>query len=504
VAKADACLQAARGLWEPPSFQEPHQRDSKVWLATTKGWEADLASRRGHYAQAMNSYWHTYTIWQDLTYEYPADVILGQHEAENYWSIINLISTSPAREDTLPLLEENRVLLTSLVQEAPSSTILRKRLAFTWLLLAEAHKSNFEELKALPCWQQAHEHYIQLAGERHDDLLVNLSLGRCCYQLIRDQHEGPYYREAVALYEKEGIRLAASVESHPEADWLREALLENYCTLALCYWKTGHAALGEQVIQNRVRRMIALPREYSVRSTHDLSLLNTLIHLGIGLREVNQREAALALAREAGLLADRYAMMPVRDLWFRRWLVSQAIPLAALLRQLGAPAEALRYAEQSRNLSEEHCRTEPDNLWSLQELSEIWAQIGKAHWDLHQPDKALAALREAAAVQRKVVDLAPSVRATRISLSKCYDRLFDRNRLSGNLTDAATALLEREKLWPDDAAELKRVARNFVELANAVSMRPGPLSSAEQLERQGYLDQYARVIRKSDKAATSK
>ncbi len=504
VAEADACLQAARGLWEPPALQDPHQHDSKVWLATANAWEGYLAGRRGQYVRAMRAYERAHLLWQDLTDEYPDDLVLGQQEAESYWCMLNLISTSPARKDTLPLLEENRVLLTSLVREAPSNTIHRNRLALTWLLLAETHQSDFEEPKAIPCWQRAHELYSRLAAERPDDLLVNLSLGRCCYRLLRDQLDDPYYREAVALYEKEGTRLATLVDQHPEADWLRDALLENYCTLALCHWQTGHATLGEQVIQDRVRRLIAQPREYTIRSTHDLSLLKTLIHLGIALREGHQREAALALAREAGVLADRYAMMPWHDLWFRHWLLSQTIPLAALLRQLGAPAEALRLAEQSRSLSQELCRTEPDNIWSFAELSETWTQIGKAHWDLHQGDKALAALREAAAVQRKVVDLAPSIRATRISLSRCYDRLFDRNRLLANWKDAAAALLEREKLWPDDAAELRSVALDFEDLANSLSMRPRPLSPEEQLERQSYFDQSARVMREADKAAVNK
>jgi hypothetical protein len=54
--------------------------------------------------------------------------------------------------------------------------------------------------------------------------------------------------------------------------------------------------------------------------------------------------------------------------------------------------------------------------------------------------------------------------------------------------EVATALLEREKLWPDDSPALEEVAKDFEELAAAVGRGREQLSTEEQAERQRYLD----------------
>jgi tetratricopeptide (TPR) repeat protein len=502
VAEADACLQSARDLWEPLARQDPHNPEYRGWLATTHCWQGYAAQIQGDYARSLESCQQAYALWQELAEERPGDGALGQQVADCRWNMIDLTAITSARAEILRPLEKDRALLGHLVCEDPSNTALRKRLAFTCLLLGELHHQDRSETKAVPCWQQAYEHYVMLATEPREDFLVPLSLGLCCSRLMGDQPADPYYLEAVARYEQAGPLLAALVKQHPESNSLRRALLEDYCSLALCHRKAGQTARAEQVIADQVRPLATTPGSgYSFEPRCDAGLLGTLIHLASALRDAKQPDAALPLAREAALLADRYAASPWSDLLFTDWLEVESLSLAVILRQLGEPAESLRQAEQARRLSEELCHAAPDHLMNGVRLSDAWQQIGKARWELGQAQEALAAFRESAVVQGQVFERAPSIRAHRIALSRCYDRLALWGGRCGKRAEVAAALLEREKLWPDEPAELRKVALDFEKLAKEVAGGRDLLSPEEQRERQGYLDQSERTKRAAEGVA---
>ncbi len=71
------------------------------------------------------------------------------------------------------------------------------------------------------------------------------------------QQANPYYAEAVELFEQAARSLAALAQQDPSEDWPQHALLEAYCCLAVCHWKTGRTALAEQTFQEHVRPLVA-------------------------------------------------------------------------------------------------------------------------------------------------------------------------------------------------------------------------------------------------------
>jgi len=539
-AEADACLQSARDLWESLARQHPANATYRGWLATTYFWQAYAARFRGHYIQALQSFEQAYVLWEELAAERPEDLLSWEQVLDSpgdlLYYLTQLIPFTSATQDLLRPLEENRALLGKLVSEAPSNTVHRKRLALTCLLLGEFHSQEHAETKARHCWQQAHDHYRILAQGPREDLLVTRSLGYCCCQLMRNQPEDPYYLEAVALYEQAGQRLARLVDQQPETTWFLKELLVNYRCLLYCHFKAGQTTPAERIIADHLRVLAALVRTRPFDPGLGMSLLENLTHAAGVLREVKRPGAALELTREAAALADQCGAFPWRNLRFSYRLASQVIQLAVLLRQLKEPAEAVRQAEQGRRLYQELRRTAPDDLWSHIGLHNAWIEIGKARWDLGHVEEALAAFRESAAVQRQVFEREPLIRANRIGLSRCYQRIAYWGSLCGKRAEAAAALLEREKLWPDDAMELLDLAKEFEELAEAVGALPvleastvgyltaplgqGPLlaaaalfpgnalgqakrnlTSEEQAERQSYIDHSERAKLASKAAA---
>jgi tetratricopeptide (TPR) repeat protein len=411
--------------------------------------------------------------------------------------MLTLRDPGRGRDEFLRPLEEERALLGRLVSEDPASTALRKRLAVTCLALGEFHLGKGATSEALPCWRQAYDNYRKLAAAQPDDPLVQLHLALCCSRLMEGHSLDPYYAEAVSLFGQAGERLTALSQQHPGSDWLRQRLLETYCSLAVCHWKASQAALAEHTFRDQVRPLAVLESKHPTESRQRFIALHSLLLVAELLQET-KHPAAVAILREAAALAEQYVDTPSRDPEFCWGLAGQLLGISSSLCRAGDPAEALRLAEQARRLYAGLRRAAPDVREHGNDLSGAWERIAKARWDLGMADEALAAFRESAAVQRQVVAQFPSVRVYRVRLSRCYDRLVHWGGLRGDRATVAAALLEREKLWPDVADELMEVSRDFQELAEAVGKGREQLSPEEQAERRRYLDESERVRRAAE------
>jgi tetratricopeptide (TPR) repeat protein/tRNA A-37 threonylcarbamoyl transferase component Bud32 len=493
VAEMEACFQGARDLWEALARQEPRNPEYRDWLATTYDWQSRATGGQGQLARSLRLGQQAYALWQQLAEEQPGNMTVLQKLADRRWDWLGLRDPAYGEEGMRPF-EEARALLDKLLGPDPANTSLRQRLAVTYLVLGECHHGRRSLPEALRCWRQAYEHFRDLAQAQPDDPLVKLNLALCCSRLMGGQPTDPYYTQAVALFGQAGKRLTALAQQHPGHEWPRHALLETYCALAVCHWQAGRADEAEHTLQEQVRSVVALVSEDAAGPQLGFKLLDCLLRGADSLREA-KHAGALALAREAGALAEQYADTPSRHPAFCERLALCSVRLSALQCQLGEPGDALTQGEQARRLYAGLHRAASDMPEYGSGLSAAWVRIAKARWELGRREEALAAFREAAAVQRRVLAQAPSVHAYRLQLSRCYDHLAHWGGLAGDRAGVAAALLEREKLWPNNSEELMEVSRDFQELAEAVGKNREQLSAEEQAERQGYLAHSERARR---------
>jgi tetratricopeptide (TPR) repeat protein len=497
VAETEACFQRARDLWEALVGQDPPNPVYRDWLATTYEWQRVAAIRQGQVAQALRLELQIFALRQGLAEEQPGNMAVLLKVAAVCSCMLNRREPGRGRDELLRPLEEERALLGRLVGEAPASTALRKRLALTCLTLGEFHLGRRAASEALPCLRQAYDNYRKLAAAQPDDPLVQLHLALCCSRLMGGHFPDPYYAEAVSRFGQAGERLTALSQQHPGTDWLRQRLLETYCSLAVCHWKAGQAALAEHTFRDQVRPLAALESKHPTEWRQSFIALHSLV-LAADLLQETKHPAAVAILREAAALAEQYVDTPSRDLEFCQVLAGQLLGISSSLCRAGDPAEALRLAEQARRLYVGLRRAAPDVRPYGNDLSNAWERIAKARWDLGLADEALAAFRESAAVQRQVVTQSPSNREYRVRLSRCYDRLAHWGGLRGDRATVAAALLEQEKLWPDNAEGLMKVSRDFRKLAEAVGQGRERLSPEEQAERRRYLAESDRVRRAAE------
>jgi tetratricopeptide (TPR) repeat protein len=434
----------------------------------------------------------TLALWQELAEEQPGNPDLLAKLAGAYFHLLTWRDPGQYGEECGRVLEEERDRLARLADGGASGSALRKRLALISLVLGELRHGMRPPREAVPCWRQAYARYKQLAEARANDPLTELCLALCCFRLMEGGSASPYCAEAVALLEEAGRRLGALAAQHPDEDGPRRVHLQTCCTLAVCHWVAGRADEAEQTFRDRVRPLVARASEHLSDPGQALDALGALQHVA-GLLEAAKCPAGLAVAREAAALAARCADAPSRDLASSEDLAYFTLTITGLLCRLGDPAESLRQAEQSRRLYAALCAAAPDVPHYGEGLSEAWTRVGKACWQLGQGEETLAAFQESAAVQRRILAKAPSVPRYRKELSRCYDRLAYWGGLHGDRATVAAALLEREKLWPDNSEELRKVSHDFRKLADTVGQGRERLSPAEDAERRRYLAESERT-----------
>jgi len=229
--------------------------------------------------------------------------------------------------------------------------------------------------------------------------------------------------------------------------------------------------------------------------------VNVLSGLANVLCEAKLNAAGLPIARKGAALNSSYAGFPTRDLGFNLALAANAEHLAGVLHHLRDLSPSLQQANLARRLYEQATAADPGNAHWRIGLTMMWARIAKVRWDLGQADESLAAFRESARIQRQLFEANSSSAYHRYNLDRCYGRLAHWSTLKGDWAGTAAALLEREKLWPDDSDRLMGLSRDFKELAEEMARGSKRLSAEEQSARQHYLAESERTRQAAEAAA---
>jgi tetratricopeptide (TPR) repeat protein len=488
MTEMDASLQRAQDLWEPLVRENPRSQVSRDWLANIYLCQSEAAARQGQKARSLLLTLRAVALWQELADEHPGDLALMKNLAVGHTLLLGYRdSLTHGREFLRVLEDEEKTLRGRLAGGDPPGTTVRKGLALTLLLQGEVHVGMRARHKAAPCYREAYERYTKLPEERAPDPTAWLTRALCCCRLMAGQSSSPYYAEAVALFERASRHLEElAARTNADDEDLRRPLLETYGSLAACHWEAGRVDEARQVFQERVQPLLA-----SVSGTGGDCPLGiwpmTYLYRLMNPLEKENPSACREVAREAAALIERFADDPLRDGTLTEEVARHSLALAPLLCRLGCPAESLRLAERGRRLYAALRQAAPDMVDHSNGLIEGWVRIAKARSAMGQRDEAMAALRESAAVQRQVLAQAPSVPFYRQQLSRRYEQLAHFGGLWGDRATVADALREREKLWPDNADELREVSDDFRKLADAVSQGREQLLPEEEAERQYYL-----------------
>jgi len=511
MAEALAHFASARDLWEPLVQQNPANLENKRWLATTLEWQVSTTATLDDPGRAIPVGLQLETLYEELAEEDPANPLWMERVWVCFTEIRHLITTRATRSAWHRPVEEEVRRLRARSLEEPDNRVVHKRLGLLCLLLGDIYLLEQAAHAAIPLWQEAYREHRNLNAARHDDLANQFRLAGCCERLMQERTTDPFYLDAVTLLEQVGGQLAKLSEAHPEMLWYYAGALKCFDRLALCHVKAGAMDRFETVCARQVRLLESLPSVPPANPVRDLATLKAVLQTANDLLEARRSAAGLLLARKVAAAAMRCSAVSSRDLHFNYLLAAHLRNLAMTLRHLHAPAEALVLAEQSRRLYDELLLAVPEMHACAHGLSDTWQVIAKGRWEVGQHDESLAAFRQSTAVMRCVFEQSPLVPAHRFLLGQClrrqtsyYERLDDWAGLTATLADRnalAATLLEREKLWPEDAKELHQVAEDFLDMAQRLAQKKERLSADEAAEQQRYREHGERIRLAAEDAA---
>ena len=190
-------------------------------------------------------------------------------------------------------------------------------------------------------------------------------------------------------------------------------LLKARLSVALCQWKARRPELAEQEYRSQARttgsrlgHALKRCREVAVRGPRSPERRHSPARGG------QTGRCPDGSGHEAVNLTTRFANLPMRGPEFSWAVAGWQLNLAALLRQLGEPAECIALAEETRRCHEGLYRSSPDSPWAAC----AWPMPGNRSASAvgaRSQRGGLRRFRECVVHGRKAFEQAPSVPANR-------------------------------------------------------------------------------------------
>jgi tetratricopeptide (TPR) repeat protein len=485
---AHASLEKARLLWKPLIEKEPENPAYRIWYALTLAWCGTAHTGHGHYDQGLEESLLAESLWLSPGQEHFNNRMLIEQYLENAKNLFNAITTAAARAQFREPLENRQARLEKSVHDAPANRVLRQDLAFNSLLLGELHYYSRANLDlATKYWNQAAEHYLLLRQER-PNVLIDLPLAQACMRLI--PQGAKWYDQALIANQRAAAHLQRLSQDEAHSSGLQQFLLQARFATSLCHWFSGASAIGDDNFRTHLEYLDRLLERPDFEIIEKVWLLEPMLDAAVRLREANQFETGLTIVMEAATRMSKLSKSAIRDREATAALAAKLHCLGTLHAQMGEPGNAVPLFNQSRRLFQRLTALMPNNINYAHGLGDALAGLGKAYARLDDADHSLSAFREAVTKQRKLFERFPDVPVQRLHLSRSYDRLHAFSLKFGRRSEAADALRERAKLWPNNESEIRRVAHDFFDLAKRVGDPGQELTVSEQSEQTAYLEAY--------------
>jgi tetratricopeptide (TPR) repeat protein len=395
-------------------------------------------------------------LWEQLAKEKPDNPVVLDGLALAHHHLAHVYENQGRLKQALPSL---RVADSLWRNQGEETAAIGLRLVDNGLAVSRVLIASGQHGEGLQCLEETHGRLDHLAGGAVVDAALQARIARANRQLA-------------SVYRRMGYR--------PRALEVNQRAVQIYQDLL--HAQRGDAALGD-------------------RATWLLDVVVDRVYLH---REQGQGEESTAAARRTAELVARYGDRLSGDPASLESLACRLMHAALILRAAGALPETALVLECSARLFEELIRADPEQASYHVHRSETLAYLGKVCWTLGQPEKALAALRQAVDERHCLWEQAPLVQENRLMLSKRYDTLVHFLLLRGRLAEAEDCFLAQEQLWGSNHEMLRELSSDLHKLAEAVGQGRARLTLGEQVQRQRYLEQSRRLGRLADETPASR
>lgn len=354
------------------------------------------------------------------------------------------------------LLETALDYYRDLVTERGDDTSLRADLALTQLRLADLTASLGDRQKAVVQYRSALEVQRQVVAEDPSDSRQRRHLAGTCTNLgnlLRWLGPEPlkeatgYYQEALNLWEQE-------VRGFPEDSGAQRELGRALLNLGTAHTEARRWDDARRCFESARQRL----ENWSARAPKDVSLGLTRARadrlLGDVLEETGHRQEALRVQKEGVALCEAIHREHPQDAATMRELAFAHNDLGILYKRAQQLAAARTSYERARDLYRGLLRLDPEDVELAEGISGSLYNLGILCANLGDLSASATALEEAVVTHRKLLAANPNDGRMRSRLNVRLRDLGKVRRLQGQVEQAESLALERQKLWPEDREQL--------------------------------------------------
>jgi serine/threonine protein kinase/tetratricopeptide (TPR) repeat protein len=440
---------------------------------------ARLAIDLGSAAEARTAYREAVALYRELQAARPDDVELQRRLAG---TLNDSATLEGSTERALAAFVEVRAAYRRFLEAHPNDLELRAGLATTLNNLGHACQRMGRQAEAREHFAQARDLQERLLAERpgNRNLQAGLAATLFNYAALRGREIGGI-DDALAAFRRCRDLRAALVKAEPGRSDRRADLAAAYQNLGIILRDAGRRDEALDAFQqaHRAREKLAADNPFVTRFQADLAAS----HLDLGAfhsRAGRKDQALLCYQRARDIQEKLYRHDPASPA-FRKALAYTWYHIGTLHGSQNRRPEEYHAFLQARPLQEALVKEDPDVLDYRGDLSRTLNNLGCNLIVTGHAAEAVIVLHQAIDNIRVARERAPLVSSYRSILSTHYAALADAERVLGHISAAVDAMLERQKLWPNNAEELYRTAGGLCRVAAAC--KDDPAGEGEVQER---------------------
>jgi serine/threonine-protein kinase len=376
-----------------------------------------------------------------------------------------------------------RALFEKFLQQRPDDPKLLSGLSKVFHNLGVRTVYDLRPAEGLGYFQEALKYHEKLVGFKPNDAFVLNGLAGIHSGVAHCLSDQGQFKEAVVALEKAEAIREKLVQQHPQVAQFQRDLGEVQYNKAVQYRKLGRPAEALAADERAHALYDKLVQDHPGITQFQRDLAGSEIKLGEARRNAGRTDEALTCFQNARALQDRLVKKNPGVPAYRKELSGSWFQIGLTYAGMGNKAEALLAYQKSRELMDKLVEADPRNISYRVAMGATLNNLGVVLGQRDQIDEAIAVGRLAVEHSRYAFDKAPQVEFHRRALNNSYGSFGESLRFAGKLSEAAATVEERVKLYPNDAPELFRTARDFGLLANRVGRGKAEPSPAEQKQR---------------------
>ncbi len=442
---------------------------------------------------ALESFRNAVDVYRSLVTSDPRVIDYRRELAWTHRAAGDLQAATGRQADALASYQSAREIAEALARKNPLLLELQADVAAIYANLGRLERQTAQLSQAVDWYRRACTIREQLVAADPTVERFRADLASCRLHLGMAQLDVDSREEALATFESALDGYRALAERSPGDVAIADALAQTERNIGLVYRAQGDPARALAAFEE-TRKIFERLSEKSASASAKAGWADALVNIAVDRRALGQMDEALAAARRAvEIQRSLVAQLPaVAEYQYMQAEGLYALGLVQLKRD--EYREALDSYQSVVSITTKLTDGHQDNLAYRSMLGTALDKQSVVLWLLDRRDEAIHSAAQATAQLLQALNEAPRVVQYRLNLSDNYFNRAKFERESGSPSEAVALAMERKKLWPGDAGELYKVARELALSAQAVG-RGKQLSAREQQQRETYIDEAVQVLK---------